>query len=37
MSEVARKLRIGRSTLYRDREPGLAAGGKADVADGVLP
>jgi len=34
MSEVARKLRIGRSTLYRKREQlGLAPGtGKADVA-----
>src|SRR5262249_29594282 len=34
MSEVARKLRIGRSTLYRKIESlGLAAGdGKADVA-----
>jgi DNA-binding NtrC family response regulator len=36
MSEVARKLRIGRSTLYRKIESlGLAAGpGKADVAGG---
>jgi DNA-binding NtrC family response regulator len=36
MSEVARKLRIGRSTLYRKLDQlGLAAGqGKADVADG---
>jgi DNA-binding NtrC family response regulator len=36
MSEVARKLRIGRSTLYRKLDAlGLAAGeGKADVADG---
>jgi DNA-binding NtrC family response regulator len=36
MSEVARKLRIGRSTLYRKLDHlGLAAGqGKADVADG---
>jgi len=34
MSEVARKLRIGRSTLYRKIEQlGLAHGaGKADVA-----
>jgi len=34
MSEVARKLRIGRSTLYRKIEHlGLAAGpGKVDVA-----
>jgi transcriptional regulator of acetoin/glycerol metabolism len=34
MSEVARKLRIGRSTLYRKIEQlGLAPGtGKADVA-----
>lgn len=36
MSEVARRLRIGRSTLYRKLDAlGLAAGaGKADVADG---
>jgi DNA-binding NtrC family response regulator len=36
MSEVARKLRIGRSTLYRKLDQlGLAAGqGKANVADG---
>jgi DNA-binding NtrC family response regulator len=36
MSEVARKLRIGRSTLYRKLDAlGLAGGpGKADVADG---
>jgi DNA-binding NtrC family response regulator len=36
MSEVARKLRIGRSTLYRKLDQlGLADGqGKADVADG---
>ncbi len=36
MSEVARKLRIGRSTLYRKLDTlGLAAGqGKANVADG---
>jgi DNA-binding NtrC family response regulator len=36
MSEVARKLRIGRSTLYRKLDAlGLTAGpGKADVADG---
>jgi len=36
MSEVARKLRIGRSTLYRKLDAlGLAAGqGKADVAEG---
>jgi DNA-binding NtrC family response regulator len=36
MSEVARKLRIGRSTLYRKLEHlGLAPGaGKADVAEG---
>jgi DNA-binding NtrC family response regulator len=36
MSEVARKLRIGRSTLYRKLDQlGLTAGqGKADVADG---
>ena len=36
MSEVARKLRIGRSTLYRKLDHlGLAGGaGKADVADG---
>jgi DNA-binding NtrC family response regulator len=36
MSEVARKLRIGRSTLYRKLDQlGLAAGqGKEDVADG---
>jgi len=36
MSEVARKLRIGRSTLYRKLDAlGLAAGqGKVDVADG---
>ncbi len=36
MSEVARRLRIGRSTLYRKLDQlGLAAGhGKADVADG---
>jgi DNA-binding NtrC family response regulator len=36
MSEVARKLRIGRSTLYRKLDQlGLAAGqGKADVAEG---
>jgi DNA-binding NtrC family response regulator len=36
MSEVARKLRIGRSTLYRKLDQlGLAAGpGKADVAGG---
>jgi DNA-binding NtrC family response regulator len=36
MSEVARKLRIGRSTLYRKLEQlGLASGsGKADVAEG---
>jgi DNA-binding NtrC family response regulator len=36
MSEVARKLRIGRSTLYRKIDQlGLAAGpGKADVAGG---
>jgi DNA-binding NtrC family response regulator len=35
MSEVARKLRIGRSTLYRKIDQlGLAPGaGKADVAD----
>ena len=36
MSEVARKLRIGRSTLYRKLDQlGVADGqGKADVADG---
>jgi DNA-binding NtrC family response regulator len=36
MSEVARKLRIGRSTLYRKLDQlGLTVGqGKADVADG---
>jgi DNA-binding NtrC family response regulator len=36
MSEVARKLRIGRSTLYRKLDQlGLTAGqGKEDVADG---
>ncbi len=35
MSEVARKLRIGRSTLYRKLDQlGLASTGKADVAEG---